>query len=147
MQYGPSILKLLSLPVLYGLLLYLGVASLNGLQFIEHVLFFLIPNKHRPDIKYLCQIPNRRIYVYAVFSLFKKNESRELSSQLCSFSLTSCFLILLFIGLFSANVSVSNLNYSILFILLLFLFITISNIWSIEVGMITEQLLTSLGLA
>ena len=59
-----SVLKLLPLPVLYGLLLYLGVASLNGLQFIDRVLLALIPNKHRPDIKYLRQIPNRRIYVY-----------------------------------------------------------------------------------
>ena len=59
-----SVLKLLPLPVLYGLILYLGVASLHGLQFTRRVLLFLIPTKHRPDIKYLRQIPNRRIYMY-----------------------------------------------------------------------------------
>lgn len=64
-----SVLELLPLPVLYGLILYLGVASLYGLQFIRRVLLVLIPNKHRPDIKYLRQIPNRRIYMYTGIQL------------------------------------------------------------------------------
>ena len=55
-------LNLLPLPVLYGLVLYLGVASLYGMQFLQRVKLLFIPNKHRPDYEYLRSIPNWRIY-------------------------------------------------------------------------------------
>ena len=57
-------LNLLPLPVLYGLVLYLGVASLHGMQFLQRVKLLLIPSKNRPDYEYLRSIPNWRIYLY-----------------------------------------------------------------------------------
>lgn len=59
-----SVLELLPLPVLYGLVLYLGVASLYGVQFCQRIKLFFIPAKHRPDHEYLRHIPNWRIYTY-----------------------------------------------------------------------------------
>lgn len=63
------VLELLPLPVLYGLVLYLGVASLYGVQFLQRFKLFFIPNKHKPDYEYLRHIPNRKIYAYTVIQL------------------------------------------------------------------------------
>ena len=62
-------LKLLPLPVLYGLLLYMGVASLYGIQFIERIKLFFIPSKRRPDCEYFRRIPNYRIHLYTLVQL------------------------------------------------------------------------------
>ena len=64
-----SALKLLPLPVLYGLLLYMGVASLYGVQFVERVKLFFIPSKRRPDCEYFRRIPNYRIHIYTIIQL------------------------------------------------------------------------------
>ena len=39
------ILKLIPMPVLYGVFLYMGVASLNGIQFFDRILLFFMPKK------------------------------------------------------------------------------------------------------
>ena len=62
-------LKLLPLPVLYGLLLYMGVASLYGIQFIERIKLFFIPSKRRPDCEYFRRVPNYRIHLYTLVQL------------------------------------------------------------------------------
>lgn len=62
-------LKLLPLPVLYGLVLYLGVASLYGVQFLQRLKLIFIPNKHKPDYEYLRHIPNRKIYIYTAIQV------------------------------------------------------------------------------
>ena len=62
-------LNLLPLPVLYGLLLYMGVASLYGIQFIERIKLFFIPSKRRPDCEYFRRIPNYRIHIFTVIQL------------------------------------------------------------------------------
>jgi hypothetical protein len=41
------------MPVLYGVFLYMGVASLNGLQFFDRILLILMPKKYQPDYPYL----------------------------------------------------------------------------------------------
>ena len=64
-----NVLKLLPLPVLYGLVLYLGVSSLYGIQFIQRFVLFFIPNKHRPDFEYLRHIPNRKIYIFTAIQI------------------------------------------------------------------------------
>lgn len=63
------VLKLLPLPVLYGLVLYLGVSSLYGIQFLQRFKLFFIPNKHRPDYEYLRRVPNRKIHIYTAIQV------------------------------------------------------------------------------
>ena len=64
-----TVLNLLPLPVLYGLLLYMGVASLYGIQFIERIKLFFIPSKRRPDCEYFRRIPNYRIHIFTLVQL------------------------------------------------------------------------------
>ncbi|XP_014914093.1 electrogenic sodium bicarbonate cotransporter 1-like isoform X3 [Poecilia latipinna] len=58
------ILKFIPKPVLYGVFLYMGVASLNGVQFMDRLQLLLMPAKHQPDLIYLRHVPQRRIHLF-----------------------------------------------------------------------------------
>ena len=44
------------MPVLYGVFLYMGIASLDGLQFFDRIFLFFMPKKYQPDYSYLRQV-------------------------------------------------------------------------------------------
>ncbi|XP_069092974.1 electrogenic sodium bicarbonate cotransporter 1 isoform X4 [Pleurodeles waltl] len=58
------ILKFIPMPVLYGVFLYMGVASLNGVQFMDRLKLLLMPPKHQPDFIYLRHVPLRRVHLF-----------------------------------------------------------------------------------
>ncbi|XP_053108917.1 electrogenic sodium bicarbonate cotransporter 1 isoform X3 [Hemicordylus capensis] len=58
------ILKFIPMPVLYGVFLYMGVASLNGVQFMDRLKLLLMPLKHQPDFIYLRHVPLRRVHLF-----------------------------------------------------------------------------------
>ncbi|XP_026090990.1 electrogenic sodium bicarbonate cotransporter 1-like isoform X3 [Carassius auratus] len=58
------ILKFIPMPVLYGVFLYMGVASLNGVQFMDRLQLLLMPAKHQPDLIYLRYVPLRRVHFF-----------------------------------------------------------------------------------
>ncbi|KAL1457403.1 hypothetical protein WDU94_007639 [Cyamophila willieti] len=49
-------LRYIPMPVLFGVFLYMGVASLKGLQFFDRILILFIPVKYQPDYMYLRQV-------------------------------------------------------------------------------------------
>uniref|UniRef100_A0A667H2W1 Anion exchange protein n=1 Tax=Lynx canadensis TaxID=61383 RepID=A0A667H2W1_LYNCA len=57
-------LKFIPMPVLYGVFLYMGVASLNGVQFMDRLKLLLMPLKHQPDFIYLRHVPLRRVHLF-----------------------------------------------------------------------------------
>ncbi|XP_021047515.1 electrogenic sodium bicarbonate cotransporter 4 isoform X1 [Mus pahari] len=63
------ILKYIPMPVLYGVFLYMGVASLNGIQFWERCKLFLMPAKHQPDHAFLRHVPLRRIHLFTLVQI------------------------------------------------------------------------------
>jgi len=58
------ILSKIPMPVLYGVFLYMGVASLNGLQFFDRILLVLMPKKYQPDYPYLRQVQIGRVHLF-----------------------------------------------------------------------------------
>ncbi|KAG7220442.1 hypothetical protein INR49_003311 [Caranx melampygus] len=58
------ILKFIPMPVLYGVFLYMGVASLNGVQFMDRLKLLLMPAKHQPDLVYLRHVPLRKVHLF-----------------------------------------------------------------------------------
>uniref|UniRef100_A0A667XKY0 Anion exchange protein n=1 Tax=Myripristis murdjan TaxID=586833 RepID=A0A667XKY0_9TELE len=52
------------MPVLYGVFLYMGVASLNGVQFMDRLKLLLMPAKHQPDLVYLRHVPLRKVHLF-----------------------------------------------------------------------------------
>merc|ERR1719481_42022 len=63
------ILCRIPMPVLYGVFLYMGVASLNGLQFFDRILLFLMPKKFQPDYPYLRQVQLGRVHLYTMIQI------------------------------------------------------------------------------
>ncbi|KAJ6636893.1 hypothetical protein lerEdw1_013924 [Lerista edwardsae] len=57
------------MPVLYGVFLYMGVASLNGIQFWDRCKLFLMPAKHQPDYAFLRHVPLRRIHLFTMVQI------------------------------------------------------------------------------
>ena len=62
-------LRLIPLPVLYGVFLYMGIAALNGLQFFDRLMLFLMPTKHQPDYPYLRRVPLKRVHLFTGIQL------------------------------------------------------------------------------
>ncbi|ETE71909.1 Electroneutral sodium bicarbonate exchanger 1, partial [Ophiophagus hannah] len=64
-----SVLKFIPMPVLYGVFLYMGVSSLNGIQFFDRLKLMGMPTKHQPDFIYLRHVPLRKVYLFTVIQL------------------------------------------------------------------------------
>ena len=58
------VLKMIPMPVLYGVFLFMGVASLNGLQFFDRILLLFMPKKYQPDLPYLRRVPLLRVHMF-----------------------------------------------------------------------------------
>lgn len=63
------VLKHIPMPVLFGVFLYMGVASLKGLQFFDRILIMFMPVKYQPDYMFLRQVPLRRVHLFTVIQL------------------------------------------------------------------------------
>jgi len=58
------ILKFIPMPVLYGVLMFMGVNTLNGMQFIDRVTLWLMPSKYQPDHLYLRHVPLGKVHLF-----------------------------------------------------------------------------------
>ncbi|XP_053543036.1 electrogenic sodium bicarbonate cotransporter 4 [Ictalurus punctatus] len=63
------ILQYIPMPVLYGIFLYMGVASLSGIQFWERMKLILMPAKHQPDFVFLRHVPLRRVHLFTLVQI------------------------------------------------------------------------------
>ncbi|XP_045485729.1 sodium bicarbonate cotransporter 3 isoform X1 [Pieris rapae] len=63
------VLRHIPMPVLFGVFLYMGVASLKGLQFFDRILIMFMPQKYQPDHMFLRQVPIRRVHVFTALQL------------------------------------------------------------------------------
>ncbi|XP_034268127.1 electroneutral sodium bicarbonate exchanger 1 isoform X2 [Pantherophis guttatus] len=64
-----SVLKFIPMPVLYGVFLYMGVSSLNGIQFFDRLKLMGMPTKHQPDFIYLRHVPLRKVHLFTMIQL------------------------------------------------------------------------------
>ncbi|XP_034458617.1 electrogenic sodium bicarbonate cotransporter 4 isoform X5 [Hippoglossus hippoglossus] len=63
------VLQYIPMPVLYGVFLYMGVASLSGIQFWERIKLYLMPAKHQPDFSFLRHVPLRRVHLFTLVQI------------------------------------------------------------------------------
>ncbi|CAM4589660.1 unnamed protein product [Lepidochelys olivacea] len=63
------VLKYIPMPVLYGVFLYMGVAALNSIQFMDRIQLLLMPTKHQPDFMYLRHVPLRRVHLFTLIQM------------------------------------------------------------------------------
>lgn len=50
------ILKLIPISALFGIFLYMGVTSLNGIQLWDRMLLLIVPKKYHPDKPYATKV-------------------------------------------------------------------------------------------
>uniref|UniRef100_A0AAQ4Q4J3 Anion exchange protein n=1 Tax=Gasterosteus aculeatus aculeatus TaxID=481459 RepID=A0AAQ4Q4J3_GASAC len=62
-------LKYIPMPVLYGVFLYMGVASLSGIQFWDRIKLYMMPSKHQPDFPYLRHVPLRKVHLFTLVQI------------------------------------------------------------------------------
>ncbi|XP_046386758.1 electroneutral sodium bicarbonate exchanger 1 isoform X2 [Ischnura elegans] len=62
-------LRHIPMPVLFGVFLYMGAASLKGLQFFDRILIMLMPVKYQPDYMFLRQVPLMRVHMFTLIQL------------------------------------------------------------------------------
>lgn len=60
------LLSHIPMPVLYGVFLYMGSASLKGLQLFDRILIMFMPVKYQPDYLFLRQVPLKRVHIFTV---------------------------------------------------------------------------------
>ncbi|XP_034474730.1 sodium bicarbonate cotransporter 3 isoform X1 [Drosophila innubila] len=63
------LLAYIPMPVLFGVFLYMGVASLKGLQFFDRILIMFMPAKYQPDYMFLRQVPIKRVHLFTIIQL------------------------------------------------------------------------------
>lgn len=51
-----DLLRQIPIAVLFGIFLYMGVMSLNGIQFTERLMLLLMPPKYHPDHTYVRKV-------------------------------------------------------------------------------------------
>uniref|UniRef100_A0A0R3RHM7 HCO3_cotransp domain-containing protein n=1 Tax=Elaeophora elaphi TaxID=1147741 RepID=A0A0R3RHM7_9BILA len=58
------VIKLVPLPVLIGIFLYMGVVSMLGLQFIQRIAMLFMPIKYQPDYVWLRLVRMKRVHLF-----------------------------------------------------------------------------------
>nr|XP_056713766.1 anion exchange protein 2 [Euleptes europaea] len=64
-----DLLRKIPLAVLFGIFLYMGVTSLNGIQFYERLHLLLMPPKHHPDMPYVKKVRTLRMHLFTGLQL------------------------------------------------------------------------------
>ncbi|XP_025049306.1 anion exchange protein 2 [Alligator sinensis] len=64
-----ELLQKIPLAVLFGIFLYMGVTSLNGIQFYERLQLLLMPPKHHPDLPYVKKVRTLRMHLFTGLQL------------------------------------------------------------------------------
>lgn len=60
------LLSHIPMPVLFGVFLYMGAASLKGLQLFDRILIMFMPVKYQPDYLFLRQVPLKRVHIFTI---------------------------------------------------------------------------------
>ncbi|KAE9551138.1 hypothetical protein FO519_005647 [Halicephalobus sp. NKZ332] len=64
-----SLIKLVPMPVLTGIFLYMGVVSLLGQQFVQRITLLFMPVKHQPDYTWLRTVRMKRVHLFTVIQI------------------------------------------------------------------------------
>ncbi|XP_038047086.1 band 3 anion transport protein-like isoform X2 [Patiria miniata] len=63
------LLRQVPLAVLFGVFLYMGIVSLNGIQMVDRVILMLMPVKHHPDVAYTRKVKTLRMHLFTSIQL------------------------------------------------------------------------------
>lgn len=55
--------------VLYGVFLYMGISSLNGIQFMHRIVIIFMPEKHQPDFTFLRHVRTLKVHLFTFIQI------------------------------------------------------------------------------
>ncbi|XP_048866358.1 anion exchange protein 2a isoform X2 [Brienomyrus brachyistius] len=64
-----DLLRQIPIAVLFGIFLYMGVMSLNGIQLTERMMLLLMPPKYHPDHSYVRKVRTLRMHIFTGIQL------------------------------------------------------------------------------
>ncbi|XP_046707207.1 anion exchange protein 2a isoform X1 [Silurus meridionalis] len=64
-----DVLRKIPIAVLFGIFLYMGVMSLNGIQLTERMLLLLMPPKYHPDHTYVRKVRTLRMHLFTIIQV------------------------------------------------------------------------------
>ncbi|XP_050953879.1 anion exchange protein 2b isoform X2 [Labeo rohita] len=64
-----DLLRQIPIAVLFGIFLYMGVMSLNGIQMTERILLLLMPPKYHPDHTYVRKVRTLRMHLFTAIQV------------------------------------------------------------------------------
>jgi anion exchange protein len=65
-----KVLRFIPMPVLYGVFLYMGISSVDGIQFVQRMLIFFMPEKYQPDYGFLRHVRTFKVHLFTFIQLF-----------------------------------------------------------------------------
>ena len=86
-----SWLRLIPASVIFGVFLYLGIASLSGIDFFDRVWLIFMPQKHHPNVSYVRHVSfSKKNWNFQNYFIFIKRLLRIVSLLLCVPIFYSC---------------------------------------------------------
>ncbi|KAF4089653.1 hypothetical protein AMELA_G00069080 [Ameiurus melas] len=64
-----EVLRKIPIAVLFGIFLYMGVMSLNGIQMTERMMLLLMPPKYHPDHMYVRKVRTLRMHLFTIIQV------------------------------------------------------------------------------
>ncbi|XP_060608541.1 electrogenic sodium bicarbonate cotransporter 1-like isoform X2 [Ruditapes philippinarum] len=61
-----AVLKVIPMPVLYGVFFYMGFSAMRGMQLVDRLFLFVQPVKYQPDLTYLRHVQLYRVHIFTV---------------------------------------------------------------------------------
>lgn len=63
------ILRMIPMSVLFGVFLYMGVASMMGVQLFERLRLYLMPVKHHPQVPFVRRVPTYKMHLFTLVQI------------------------------------------------------------------------------
>ncbi|XP_073975521.1 anion exchange protein Ae2 isoform X4 [Rhodnius prolixus] len=63
------LLRLVPMAVLFGVFLYMGISSINGIQFFDRFRLFFMPVKHHPQVAYVRRVQTLKMHLFTFIQL------------------------------------------------------------------------------
>ncbi|XP_030591134.1 band 3 anion exchange protein-like [Archocentrus centrarchus] len=67
--YMEPILKMIPMTALFGIFLYMGITSLNGIQMWDRMLLFITPKKYHPSDAYATRVSTMRMHLFTAIQV------------------------------------------------------------------------------
>ncbi|XP_062389072.1 solute carrier family 4 member 1a (Diego blood group) isoform X1 [Sardina pilchardus] len=63
------LLKMIPMTALFGIFLYMGITSLQGIQLWDRMLLLIVPKKYHPNLPYATRVPTLKMHLFTIIQI------------------------------------------------------------------------------